>query len=183
MEAEGAISKVNEPTPWCAGIVAVPKKSGAVRICIDLKRLNQSVMRDQVYPLPKVDETLAQLSGATVFTRLDTNSGFWQIPLSTDSRLLTTFITPFGHYCFNKLPFGISSAPEHFQMRMSRILSGLAGVVCQMDDVLIFGRNREDHDVRLEAALTRIKSAGITINKDKCLFGQEKMYTIPRSCY
>ena len=75
MEAEGVISKVNEPTPWCAGIVAVPKKSGAVRICVDLKRLNQSVMRE-VYPLPKVDETLAQLSGATVFTRLDANSGF-----------------------------------------------------------------------------------------------------------
>jgi len=93
----------------------------------------------EVYPLPKVDETLAQLSGATVFSRLDANSGFWQIPLSVDSRLLTTFITPFGHYCFNKLPFGISSAPEHFQKRMSRILSGLAGVVCQMDDVLIFG--------------------------------------------
>ena len=138
MEAEGVISKVNEPTPWCAGIVAVPKKSGAVHICLDLKRLNQSVMQE-VYSLPKVDETLAQLSGATVFTRLDTNSGFWQIPLSTDSRLLTTFITPFGRYCFNKLTFGISSAPEHFQMRMSRILGGLAGVVCQMDDVLIFG--------------------------------------------
>ena len=174
MEAEGVISKVNEPTPWCAGIVAVPKKSGAVHICLDLKRLNQSVMRE-VYPLPKVDETLAQLSGATVFTCLDANSGFWQIPLSTDSQLLTTFITPFGRYCFNKLPFRISSAPKHFQMRMSRILGGLAGVVCQMDDVLIFGRNREDHDVRLEAALTRIKSAGITLNEDKCLFGQEKI--------
>ena len=60
-------------------------------------------------------------------------------------------------------------------MRMSRILSGLAGVVYQMDDVLIFGRNREDHDVRLEAALTRIKSNGITLNKDKCLFGQVKI--------
>ena len=174
MEAEGIVSKVDVPTPWCAGIVAVPKKSGTVRICVDLKRLNQSVMRE-IYPLPKVDETLAQLSGATVFTRLDANSGFWQIPLSTDSRLLTTFITPFGRYCFNKLPFGISSAPEHFQMRMSRILSGLAGVVCQMDDVLIFGRDREEHDVRLEAALIRIKSAGITLNKDKCLFGQERI--------
>ena len=58
-------------------------------------------------------------------------------------------------------------------MRMFRILSGLAGVVCQMDDVLIFGQDREGHNVRLEAALTRIKSAEITLNKDKCLFGQE----------
>ena len=174
MESEGIISKVDEPTLWCAGMVAVPKKSGTVRICVDLKRLNQSVMRE-VYPLPKVDETLAQLSGATIFTRLDANSGFWQIPLSPESRLLTTFVTPFGRYCFNKLPFGISSAPEHFQQRMSRILSGLAGVVCQMDDVLIFGCNRAEHDARLEAVLTRIKAAGITLNRDKCAFGQEKL--------
>ena len=81
MESEGIISKVDEPTLWCAGMVAVPKKSGTVRICVDLKRLNQSVMRE-VYPLPKVDETLAQLSGATIFTHLDANSGFWQIPQS-----------------------------------------------------------------------------------------------------
>lgn len=171
MERKGIISKVNEPTPWCAGMMAVPKKSGTVCICVDLKRLNQCVMQE-VYPLPKVDETLAQLSGATIFTRLDANSGFWQIPLSPDSRLLTTFVILFGCYCFNKLPFGISSAPEHFQRRMSRILSGLAGVVCQMDNALIFGCDRAEHDARLEAALTRIKSDGITLNR---AFGQEQL--------
>ena len=93
MEAEGIISKVDVPTPWCSGIAAVPKKSGTVHICVDLKRLNQSVTQE-IHPLPKVDKTLAQLSGATVFTRLDANSGFWQIPLSKDSQLLTTFIIP-----------------------------------------------------------------------------------------
>ena len=174
MESEGIVSKVDEPTLWCAGMVAVPKKSGTVRIYVDLKRLNQSVMRE-VYPFPKVDETLAQLSAATIFTRLDANSGFWQIPLSPESRLLTTFVTPFGRYCFNKLSFRISSTPKHFQQRMSRIVSGLAVVVCQMDDVLIFGCNRAEHDARLEAALTRIKAAGITLNRDKCAFGQEKL--------
>ena len=124
MEKAGVISKVTEPTPWCAGMVVVPKKSGNVRICVDLKPLNKSVQRE-VHPIPKVDETLAQLSGAKIFSKLDANSGFWQIPLSRRSRLLTTFITPTGRYCFNKLPFGISSAPEHFQRRMSEILSGL----------------------------------------------------------
>ena len=83
------------PTSWCTGIAAVPKKSGTVRIRVDLKRLNQSVICE-IYPLPKVDETLVQLPGATVFTHLDANSGFWQIPLSTDSQVLMTFITPFG---------------------------------------------------------------------------------------
>ena len=120
MEKEGVISKVTEPTTWCAGMVVVPKKSGNVRICVDLKPLNKSVLRE-VHPLPTVDDTLAQLAGARLFSKLDANSGFWQIPLSQESRLLTTFITPMGRYCFNKLPFGISSAPEHFQRRMNEL--------------------------------------------------------------
>ena len=140
MEEMGVISKVNEPTPWCAGMVVVPKKSGAVRICVDLKALNENVLRE-THPIPKVDDTLAQLTGATIFSKLDANSGFWQIPLADQSKLLTTFITPFGRYAFNKLPFGISSAPELFQKRMSKILEGLDGVVCLMDDVLVFGKD------------------------------------------
>ena len=88
----------------------------------------------------KVDDTLAQLTGATCFNKLDANSGFWQIPLAEQSCLLTTFITHFGKYCFHKLPFGISSAPEVFQMRMNHILDGLPGVQCRIDDILIFGK-------------------------------------------
>ena len=84
MEAAGVISKEDEPTAWCAGMVVVPKKSGAVRICVDLKPLNESMMRE-VHPMPKVDETLALLSGATIFSKLDANSGFWQIPLTEES--------------------------------------------------------------------------------------------------
>ena len=114
MESVGVISRIEQSTQWCAGMVAILKKNGSVRICVDLKQLNKGVQRE-VHPLPKVDETLAQLTGATVFSKLDANSGFWQIPLSPESRPLTTFITPFGRFCFNKLPFGISSAPEHFQ--------------------------------------------------------------------
>ena len=169
MEMLGVISKVDQPTEWCAGMVVVPKKNGKVRICVDLKYLNKSVLRE-VHPLPSVDETLAQLGGAKVFSKLDANSGFWQIPLDKPSRLLTTFITPFGRYHFNKLPFGISSAPEHFQKRMSAILSGLPGVVCQMDDVLAFGEDQSQHDERLDAALRRLESAGVTLNPGKCKF-------------
>ena len=95
-------------------MVTVPKRSGDVRICVDLKPLNESVLRE-IHPMPKVDETLAQLAGAALFSKLDANSGFWQIPLAEESRSLTTFVTPFGRYHFNKLPFGISSAPELFQ--------------------------------------------------------------------
>ena len=93
--------------------------------------------------LPSVEQTLAQLGGAIVFSKLDANSGFWQIELTKESSLLTTFITPFGRYCFNRLPFGITSASEYFQKRMSEILQGIEGVVCLIDDVLVYGRTQE----------------------------------------
>ena len=134
MQSLGVISPVEEPTQWCAGMVMVPKPSGVLRIYC---QLNSSVLRE-VHPLPKVDVTLAQLAGATAFSKLDANSGFWQIPLSEDSCSLTTFITPFGRYAFNKLPFWMSSALDHFQRRMSQILAGQDGALCHMDGVLVF---------------------------------------------
>jgi hypothetical protein len=166
MESLGVISPVEEPTPWCAGMVVVPKKSGDVRICVDFHPLNENVLRE-VHPLPKVDATLACLACATIFSKLDANCGFWQIPLSEESRALTTFITLFGRYVFNKLPFGICSAPEHFQRRMSQILSGQEGTLCHIDDVLIYGSTQQEQDERLHSALAQIQSAGLTLNANK----------------
>ena len=115
MEPLGVVSKVNEPTSWCAGLIVVPKKSGDVRLRVDLKGLNENVMRE-THPIPKVKDTLAQLSGAALFTKLDTNSGFWQIPLAEESGLLTTFITPFVRYAFNNWDIECSRAvPEENQ--------------------------------------------------------------------
>ena len=145
MESLGVISLVTEPTSWCASMVVVPKCSGDVSICVDLKALNESMKRE-THPIPKVDSILAQLSGAAIFSKLDANSDFWQIPLSEPSKLLTTFITLFGRYAFNKLPFGIASALEIFQRRMNRILEGLDGVVCLMDDILVFDKDRNEHN-------------------------------------
>ncbi|KAE8281698.1 Retrovirus-related Pol polyprotein from transposon 17.6 Protease [Larimichthys crocea] len=173
MEQQGVISKVDEPTAWCAPMVAVLKSSGRVRICSDLTELNKSVMREK-HPLPSVEHTLGQLAGAKVFSKLDAKSGFWQIPLSKDSSLLTTFISPFGRYHYNRLCFGISSAPEHFQKRISRTLEGLEGVLCQMDDVLIWGATQREHDERLRKALVRLQEAGVTLN-DKCEFSKHKI--------
>lgn len=174
MEELGVIAKVNQPTEWCAGMVVVPKANSQVRICVDLTRLNLSVKRER-HPLPAVDQTLALLAGAKVFTKLDANSGFWQIPLAPASSLLTTFITPFGRYCFHRLPFGISSAPEHFQRRMSEALSGMTGTVCMMDDILVHGRTREEHDDRLREVLQRLSDLGMTLNSEKCLFAQSSV--------
>lgn len=100
MENQDVISRVEQPSDWCAGMVVVPKPNGAVRIYVDLTKLNSAVNRER-YILLSVEHSLGQLEGAKVFSKLDANSGFWQIPLSQNSALLTTFITPFGSFCFN----------------------------------------------------------------------------------
>ena len=124
MESQGVISKVEVPTAWCAGMVVVPKQNGTVCICVDLKPLNTRVLRES-HPLPKVDDVLGQLAVAKIFSKLDANSGFWKILLAEDSQLLTIVIIPYGCCCFNKMPFGMSSSPEHCLRRMSHILDRL----------------------------------------------------------
>ena len=173
MLEQGVISPVTAPTEWCAGIVPVLKPNGKVRICVDLTELNKAVQRE-VHPMPSVDESLAKLGNSKIFSKLDANSGFWQIPLDEESRLLTTFVTPFGRYCFNRLPFGISSAPEIFQRTLSRILEDLDGTICQMDDILVHGEDQSVHDRRLRAVLHRLQEAGLTLN-DKCEFSKSSI--------
>uniref|UniRef100_A0A5S6Q175 RNA-directed DNA polymerase n=1 Tax=Trichuris muris TaxID=70415 RepID=A0A5S6Q175_TRIMR len=174
MVRHNVIRPVSEPTEWCSGIVVVPKADGkSVRVCVDLTALNKSVRRS-LFTLPTVEEQLALLTGAKVFSKLDANSGFWQIPLSRDSSLLTTFMTPFGRFCFQRLPFGISSAPEYFQCRMNDILAGLPGVICHMDDVLVFGNSYEQHDRRLAKVLERLSDSGLTLNA-KCQFRRRSL--------
>ena len=97
------------------------------------------------------------------------------MPLSPESRLLTTFLTPTGRFCFNKLPFGISSASEHFQRKMSDLLADIPGVIVYIDDILIFGETQEIHDKKLEEVLSRIQKEGLTLNKAKCKFSQPKI--------
>ena len=134
MVAQGIISKVERPTDWCSGLVVVPKANKTdVRLCVDLTQLNKAVKRE-FHPMSSVDDSLAKLSNARYFTRLDANSGFWQIPLDSESQLLTTFITPYGRFCFHSLCFGITSAPDIFQRTMNKILEGVPGVICHMDE-------------------------------------------------
>jgi hypothetical protein len=104
MEEIGAVSKIESTTDWCAGMVVVPKSNGDIRVCVDMTNLNEAHCRER-HILPSVEQSLAQMDGSRVFTKLDALSGFWQIPLSSESRALTTFITPLGRYCFNVLPF------------------------------------------------------------------------------
>ena len=98
--------------------------------------VNESVMRE-IHPMPKVNITLGHLTGAKLFTKLDINSGFWQVSLSKDSKLLTMLIASYERFCFNKLPFGITSTHEHFQWHINKILQDLPGVVCHVDNILV----------------------------------------------
>ena len=173
MENLGVTSKVDEPSEWCAGMVVVPKSNGKVRICVDLTKLNESVKREN-HPIPSVEETLGKLAGAKVFSKIDANYGFYQINLAPESRPLTTFITPFGRYCFQRLPFGISSGSEIYQKRMAEMLEGLPGVVCHIDDILIFGKSQEEHDANLEKVFAKIEAVGLTLN-EKCEFSKNSV--------
>ena len=131
-------------------------------------------MREK-YDLPYVDQTLGRLAGAKKFTKLDANSGFWQIPLPPTYQELTIFITPFGRYCFRRLPFGITSAPEHFQKRMHKVLEDLPGVLCMMDDIIIFGESSEEHAARVRAVFRRLEDNGVTLNIEKCEFAKSSI--------
>ena len=115
MEGNGVIKRITEPTDWCAPMVPVMNKGGGTRICVDPKKLNRAVKRES-YMLPTLEDAMHKLKGSTVFTKLDATSGFWQLPLDDETAKLTTFMTPFGRYFFRRLPFGISLAPEVFQL-------------------------------------------------------------------
>ena len=125
--------------------------------------------------LLSVERTIAQLGGGSVFSKQDKNPGFYQIELAKESALLTTFTNPIVIFCFNRLPFRITSAPKHFQKRMSNILGGPEGVVCMMDDILVRGRDTEEHDACLSVVLQRNSSAGVTRNKEKCEFAKTQV--------
>ena len=140
---------------------------------VDYRRLNQAIKRE-VYPIPTLEDLTSKLSGATLFSKLDASSGFFQLPLDPASSLLTTFITPFGRKAFTRLPMGVSLGPECFQRKMHEMLENLPGVLCYMDDIVCFG-DAHTHDARLQQVLQRIEESGLQLNKKKCQLKQEEI--------
>ena len=174
MENLGVIRKVNEPTDWCHPMVIVNKKDGNLRICIDLTKLNLGVKRE-FYQLESVEETIAKLGGeCNYMSKLDCNSGYWQLPLDDESQLLTTFITPFGRYCCTRGPFGLSSMQEIFNKKMDFILEGLKGVAKSTDDLLIYGKTEAEHDERVRQVLHCLEENRVTCNILKCSFSKRE---------
>ena len=133
---------VIEPSmsPWASAIVLVKKKDGSTRFCVDYRRLKNFTIKD-AYPLPRIDESLDQLSGAQWFSTLDMNSGYWQIELDPTDKHKTAFVTRQGLYEFNVMPFGLCNAPATFERLLQTVLSGLQWHVCliYLDDILVYG--------------------------------------------
>lgn len=173
-KAEGLIEETNEFKGWLHRLVLAYKKSGEARLCIDLRPLNEYVIR-QPQPFPTFEELSATFSGATVFSKLDIQDAFHQIELEPESRNLTAFSCSIGTFQFTRLPFGLSSAPEYFQCVMTQKLAGLQGKIVFVDDINVFGKDMEEHDVRLAKVLDKLDRDNIRLNLRKCEFKKERL--------
>lgn len=171
LEEEGIITKETSHTDWVSNILLI-QKNDKFRICLDPIPLNKAIKRPN-YQFTTVDEILPELGQAKVFSTLDVKKGFWHLNLSEESSKLTTFWTPFGKYRWKVLPFGISSSPDYFQMKMSEMTQGLAGVEVLVDDLLVYGVGESmpeavlDHNNNLENLLNRLVQYNCKLNKDK----------------
>ncbi|XP_026825789.1 uncharacterized protein K02A2.6-like [Ooceraea biroi] len=171
----GIIKVVDFPTEWCSPIVVVSKKgSDDVCLCCDYIQLNNSVKRPN-FSISKVEVTLAGLKGSTIFTKLDAQSGFYQIRLHESCQPLTTFITPFGRFMFTRLPFGINCASDYFSQMFYDLFHDLSNVAVRVNDILIHTNSMEEHYSILRTVLDRLRSARITLNKSKCIFGVKQV--------
>lgn len=162
------------PPEWISPMVVVPKGQNDIRLCIDMRRPNEAIQREH-YPLPVIDTFLNKLRGCTVFTRLDITSAFHHVELHPDSRGVTTFMTGRGLMRFKRLMFGINCAPEIFQRIMTEMLAGIEGVIVYIDDIVVAGKTKSEHDARLAEVMTVLQANNVLLNKDKCLFGETEL--------
>jgi hypothetical protein len=170
MVADGVIEPITSST-WLHPMVVV-KNGNKVRICCDLRSLNKAVIVDH-FPLPTIDEIYTEIQDAKVMSKIDLRQAYHHMPLTEDCRDYTAFNTHIGSFRYKRLPMGLVSAASVFQKMMTQILSGVEGVVCYQDDILIFGADREQHDKTLREVLRRLALHGLRVNKDKCVFHQE----------
>ena len=165
----GIISPVQH-TELATPIVPIMKRDGNIRLCGDYKvTVNQSLTPDS-YPLPRVEDIFAALQNGKLFTKLDLSQAYQQLPLDEDSKKFTTINTHKGLFQYNRLPFGISTAPSIFQRLMENMLRDLPNVCVYIDDILVSGKNEADHLHNLEQVLAHLTSAGITLKHSKCIF-------------
>ena len=160
---------VPSSSPWASPIVLVAKKDGTTRFCVDYRKLN-AITKPDVFPLPRIDDSLDLLCGTQYFTSLDLASGYWQVGMDKESQEKTAFTTHNGLYEFTVMPFGLCNAPATFQRLMESVLSGLAREKClvYLDDVLVIGSTFQEHLKNLREVFTRLAKAGLKLKPSKC---------------
>lgn len=161
---------------WTSPVVVVEKKNGKKRLCVDYRKLNSVTKKDN-YPLPRIDDMLETLEGSRWFTSLDLASGFWQVELDPKDREKTTFITRFGTYEFNVMPFGLCNAPATFQRLMDTVLRDILwqNVVVYIDDINIGTKTFDKHLLQLEQVFLRLRQAGLKLSPEKCFFFEQEL--------
>ena len=170
MVEQDVIERVTEPTDWVSSLVVVEKSNGKLRVCLDPRNLNKEIKRPH-YTMPTLEDAVSKMAGAKFFSKLDARSGYWQIGLEEKCSYLTTFNTPFGRYRFKRLPFGIICAQDLFQRKMDEIFENTPGVTPLIDDVIIHGRTREEHDHNLRTALDKASASNLRLNPEKLVVG------------
>lgn len=160
---------------WASPIVVAPKPDGSIRICADCKVTINKYVKTEHYPLPLVDDLLASLANFKVFSVLDMAGAYQQLEVTEDCRELLTINTQRGLFQYTRLPFGVSVSGSLFQEVMDKLLSGLDGVFCYLDDILIGGYDLEDAKRKLNKVMERLKSHNVKVNESKCKFYREKI--------
>jgi len=166
---------------WASPVVIVPKPDGSVRFYIDYRKLNLMTVKD-AYPIPRMDECIDSRGDARVFSTLDCNAGYWQIPVAEDDKHLTAFTCHSSAWQCVRLPFGLCNAPSTFQRAIDMILAGVKWQIClvYLDDVIVFSRSPEEHLQHLDEVLKRLGKAGVTLKAAKCHFFQEEVEYLGR---
>lgn len=160
---------------WATPIVPVIKKSGSVRICGDFKVTINPVLKVDHFPLPKIDDLFARLQGGAIFSKLDLAQAYAQICLDDESKKLVTIATHKGLFQYQRLPYGVACAPAQFQKIIESLVSDIEGCVSFLDDILISGRNMQEHMFRVERVLSRLQETGLKVSLDKCDFFADKV--------
>ena len=167
---EGTLEPV-EHSEWASPIVAVLKPDKeSVRICGDFKQSVNPVAKLDRYPIPRVEDLFAKLSGGKNFTKIDLSQAYLQVPLDEESKKLVVINTHKGLYRYTRLPYGVSSAPGIFQRLMENVLQGIPNVIVYIDDILITGATDEEHIENLARVLERLEQAGFRARHSKCKF-------------
>lgn len=174
LEAEGVIERVDH-SEWACPIVTPWKRSNQVRICGDFKvSVNPYLDIDQ-YPLPRIEDIFASLSGGTKFTKLDLFRAYHNMEVHPDSRPYLTINTQKGLYRYCRLPEGIASAPALWQKAMDQVLQGIPHTQCYLDDILVTGSTDQEHLQNLALVLQRLEQANLRLNVNKCAFMQDSI--------